>query len=84
MYKGTNWTRGDLGHEIDRDPMIDCHQCDEKYRYMDYWKPRYVDGTDWVPRQVAYICDECIEQAKREHELHKKRQRNAQITEWVA
>jgi len=83
-YKGTNWARGDLGHDIERNPLMDCDQCGQSYRYQDYWHDRYVKGQSWNPNKVKWICDECIEQAKAEYELHKKRENHAQLTEWVA
>jgi len=82
-YKGSNWTRGELGHAPERDPMIPCHECGEEYRYIGYWKPRYIDGKDWIPREVAWVCDKCLETVKAEYELHKKKERNAAITEFA-
>jgi hypothetical protein len=83
-YKGSNWTRGELGHDINRNPLINCGMCGESYRYRNYWCERYVDGKSWRPDNVEWLCDECMEHVKREYELHKKKRANAQLTEFTA
>jgi len=81
-YKGTNWTRGELGHDRIRDPSLPCMDCGEKYGYLNYWVPRYVDDRDWHPREVAWICDDCLERAEEEYRIHKRERNHAQLTEW--
>lgn len=83
-YKGSNWTRGELGHDPVRDPAIDCPGCGEPHGYLDYWVPRYVDGKGWNPREITWLCDECIDTAKEEYELHKRKRQNAARTEFTA
>jgi len=82
-YKGSNWTRGELGHDVIRDPSIPCEGCDERYGYLDYWVPRYVDGRDWNPKEVCWICDACLERAREEHELHKRKESHTQLSEFA-
>ena len=83
-YKNSNWTRGELGHDIERNPLMDCPECNESYRYQDYWQERDVEGKEWNPNKVKWLCDDCIEQAKQEYELHKKRREHSQLKEFTA
>lgn len=83
-YKGSNWTRGELGHAVERDPSIDCPNCGESHLYQDYWKPRYVDGREWNPAEIHWLCDECLDAARREYELHQRREQHAVLTEFDA
>lgn len=82
-YFGTNWTRGELGNVPDENPFIECPDCEKSYTWQGYWKPRYVDGKDWNPGNVEWLCDECLDRAKAEYELHKKKRDNAAITEFA-
>lgn len=77
-YKGTNWTRGELGHGVpDPNPSIPCAECSDEYRFQDYWKPRYVEPEDATPREDTWLCDECKDWERRREENHA-------VTEWVA
>lgn len=82
-YKGTGWTRGDLGNVPDRNPHIDCHECGDSYKWQDYWKPRYVEGRDWNPASVHWLCDGCLMAAREDYEEHKRRREHKQLTEFA-
>lgn len=83
-YKGTNWTRGELGHAPpDPNPSIPCVQCDTGYNFQDYWEPRYVEPDGVDPHAVAWVCDECIERAKAELRIHKNKQDHRQLGEFA-
>lgn len=80
MYKGTGWTRGDLGNVPDPNPFIDCHDCGESYKWQDYWKPRVVEG-DRVDEpndpDEPWRCDSCHERHERET---RRRKNNASLS----
>lgn len=73
-YKGSNWTRGELGNAPDENPSIDCVDCGEPFGWRDYWKPRVVDRDDVDPRTATFRCDDC----KRRHERQTRRRENNQ------
>jgi hypothetical protein len=77
-YKGSNWTRGELGHDIDRNPNIPCEICGRSFGCMEYWKPRW-EGFE--PDTNESRCDECQERAD---EMHEKLENNQRITEFIA
>lgn len=83
MYKGTGWTRGDLGNVPDRDPLLACHECETEHRYQDYWKPRYVKDRDWNPADMYWLCDACLNEMYREYDRARRRRSNAQLTEFA-
>jgi hypothetical protein len=58
-YKGSNWTRGDLGAVPEQDPNVACPACGRTYDFEDYWKPRYVDADGPTPPTSDWECDEC-------------------------
>ncbi|ELZ96212.1 hypothetical protein [Haloferax sulfurifontis] len=81
-YKGSNWTRGELGNVPDENPRIDCADCGESFAWRDYWKPRVVEG-DRVedPRtDEPWRCDDCHER----HERLTRRRENNQTLETFA
>lgn len=78
-YKGSNWTRGELGHpEPDPNEPLPCRDCGRDFPFQDYWKPRVIDG-DRVddPHKEPWRCDRC-------HRIHERRENNQKITEWSA
>lgn len=79
-YKGSNWTRGELGNVPDENPRIDCADCGESFAWRDYWKPRYVEPDDVDPRTATFRCDDC----KERHERQKRRRENNQTLETFA
>jgi hypothetical protein len=83
-YKGTGWTRGDLGIVPDRNPSIACHECGSEHRYQEYWKPRYVDGMDWNPADVCWLCDACLNGAYREYDRVRRGRDHRQLTEFTS
>lgn len=57
----------DTTNMIDKNPQIDCADCNQAYRWQDYWKPRVEEG-DRVedPRSSEpWRCDECHRQHRR-------------------
>jgi len=79
-YKGSNWTRGELGNVPDENPSVDCADCGESFNWRDYWKPRYVEPDDVDPRTATLRCDECRER----HERLTRRRENNQTLEKFA
>lgn len=79
-YKGSNWTRGELGNVPDPNPSIPCQMCEESYAYQDYWKERYVDVENGNPHQDTWVCDECHERARDWLERQKRKRSNQQLT----
>jgi RNase P subunit RPR2 len=82
MYKGTGWTRGDLGNVPDPNPNVACHECGAEHRYKDYWKQRYVENRDWNPAAVYWLCDECLDQMYAEYDRVKRGREHRQLDEW--
>lgn len=82
-YKGTGWTRGDLGNVPDRNPFISCAECGESFKWQGYWEPRIVDGdrVDAPHSDEPWLCDDCHERQAR---LTRRRENNQKITEWCA
>lgn len=66
MYKGSNWTRGDLGAEPEQPSHIDCADCGEAYSFEEYWTPRYIDTDEPTPPADEWVCDDCAERSKHE------------------
>jgi len=83
-YKGSNWTRGELGNVPDENPSVPCADCGKSFRWRDYWKPRVVDG-DRVEEpndpDEPWRCDDCHDRYERRT---RRRQNNQRITEWTA
>lgn len=61
----------------DPNPYIPCAGCEERFKFEDYWKPRYVNPDDANPQEDTWLCDDC-----KEHE--RRGEANHAITEWVA
>jgi len=83
-YKGSNWTRGELGNVPDPNPSIDCADCDESFDFRDYWKPRVIEG-DRVenpndPDGEPWRCDDCHERHER---LTRRREKNQELTAFI-
>ena len=83
-YKDTGWTRDDLGNVPDRDPLLACHACGNEHHYQDYWKPRYVDGRDWNPAEVYWLCDACLNEAYREYDRVRRGRNHRQLTAFAS
>jgi len=79
-YKGSNWTRGELGNVPDPNPLIDCSECGVPYAWQDYWYERYVEAEDKNAYEDEFVCDSCEEQKKR-HE--RRRKVNQQLTDAI-
>jgi len=58
-YKGSNWTRGDLGAVPEQPDTIACPVCGETYDFAEYWRPRYIEGDGTAPPTSEWECDEC-------------------------
>jgi len=71
-YKGSNWTRGELGNVPDRNPSVDCADCGEGFDWRDYWKPRVVDGdrVENPNSDEPWRCDDCHEYHERQTRRH--------------
>lgn len=69
---------------IDRNPSIDCPKCGESHNYQDYWEPRYVDGKDWNPAEVCWLCDECLERMYAKYDRVRRGREHKQLTEFTA
>jgi len=48
-YKGSNWTRGDLGAVPEQPDTVACPVCGETYDVAEYWRPRYIEGGTAPP-----------------------------------
>lgn len=47
------------GHP-DPNPYIPCAgECGDRFKFEDYWKPRYVEPDDVTPHEVEWLCDDC-------------------------
>jgi len=67
---------------IDRNPSIDCPECGESYGYKEYWMPRYVDGVECHPRQLRWICDDCLDEMYEWYEDRVAEREHVTLTEW--
>lgn len=47
------------GHP-DPNPYIPCAGCGDRYKFEDYWQPRYVEPDDVDPHEAEWLCDECL------------------------
>jgi len=74
--------RNERRGEIDRNPSIECEECENSYNYQDYWESRYVKGKEWNPAAVYWICDNCLEQMYAWHERRVKERQHKALTEW--
>ena len=81
MYKGSNWTRGELGHERPADPSVPCAVCESHYKVNNDWGPRYIDNDQHEPD--GWVCDECIERARQEYDLAKKERNHKNLQEFA-
>jgi len=82
-YKGSNWTRGELGNVPDQNPFVPCFDCGTDFKWQDYWKVRYVDGLDFNLHETALLCDDCLERYREEYDLYKRKQQNASLGEFA-
>ena len=78
-YKGSSWTRGDLGGGPDYNPGIACHDCGERFPWLDYWKPRVLEGdrVDSPESGEPWRCDHC-------HRVEERRQKNVALDCFIA
>jgi len=62
-YKGSNWTRGELGHASpDRNPDIECAgDCGQSFTLDGYWSERYLEPAEIDEHEVDWLCDECVD-----------------------
>jgi hypothetical protein len=65
-FKGSNWTRGDLGAEPEQDEYIACAECGDEYNFREYWVPRYLEGDDRTDDVREWYCDDCSTQSRHE------------------
>lgn len=72
-YKGSNWTRGELGHVPDENPVIECKDCGESFGWRDYWKERINRPED------PFLCDSCLNERVRRQ---RREENNQEITRW--
>lgn len=61
-----------------------CHECGESYNYRDYWEQRYVEGMDWNPADIHWLCDECLEEMYEWYRRRKTEREHQTLTEFVA
>lgn len=61
---------------------MDCHKCGDSYNYQDYWEDRYVDGYDWNPAEVYWLCDECLDEMYAWYERRAAERDHRTLTEW--
>ena len=80
-YKGSNWTRGELGNVPDPNPYVPCASCEQQFKWRDYWQSRVLDGdrVDDPNSDEPWRCDECHERHER---LTRRRENNLELTEW--
>lgn len=76
-YKGSNWTRGELGHPApDPNAPVPCHGCGRDYPFRGYWKERVIEGERVEdPHEEQWRCDRC-------HEIHERRRANQSLAEF--
>lgn len=77
--KGSRERRG-----IDRNPSIDCHECGNSHKYQNYWEGRYVDGYDWNPAEIYWLCDDCLDEMYAWYERRAAERNHRTLTEWSA
>jgi hypothetical protein len=76
-YKGSNWTRGELGNVPDTNPTLACDgPCGRSWSFKDYWDGRWQLGD---PATATMLCDECLSEAI---DYHDRKTKNKEITEW--
>jgi len=70
--------------EIERNPSMPCQRngCDNSYYYQEYWERRYVDGKDWNPAEVLWICDECLDAIYAEYSRRKRADEHKTLEEF--
>ena len=70
--------------EVDRNPSMSCQRdgCDNSYWYKDYWEKRYVEGKDWNPADILWLCDECLEEMYAEYRLAKRADNHKTLAEY--
>lgn len=45
----------------DPNPYIPCAgDCGDRYKFEEYWKPRYVEPEDANPHEDEWLCDNCL------------------------
>lgn len=69
------------GVRPDPNPFIDCENCGESYKYQDYWEERYVKDIG-APSELAWFCDECLEQFYEQYKRVKRRENHRTLGEW--
>jgi len=67
---------------IDRNPSIDCDECDQSYYYQDYWQERYVEGKGWDPHKVHWLCDDCLDSMYEWYNTRKREEEHKTLQEW--
>jgi len=70
------------GARPDPNPSIKCPDCGQRYKFDDYWAERYVSDKSWNPREVRWICDECLEEMYEWYERRRRGREHKQLTEW--
>jgi len=79
-YKGSNWTRGELGNVPDPNPLIDCSECGESHGWQDYWYERYVEAEDKNAHEDEFVCDSCNEEREK---LEQKKMNNQNLSAYL-
>jgi len=65
-FRGSNWTRGELGAVPEQDEYIACADCGDEYHFQDYWVPRYLSGSNHTDDIREWYCDECADKSRQE------------------
>lgn len=82
-YKGTGWTRGDLGNVPDRNPWIECNGCDRRERYQSLKDDDWEDWQKPSDPDVPLLCPECKDGSVGVKSVEERRKSNRSITEWA-
>jgi len=75
-FRGSNWTRGDLGAVPEQVELIACADCGDEFDFEGYWVPRYLAGGDRTDDIREWYCDDCADRSRHER-------LNQQLTEYA-
>lgn len=75
----------DAGHAIyeeqhrghpDPNPAIPCADCGDRFAFLEYWQPRYVEPDDADPVEDEWLCDGC-------KQFQERRESNQDLREYL-